>query len=228
MSTTQDHQHDHQHDHQGDAGHDLGSRSMAVSATLHCLTGCAIGEIVGLLVGTALGLATLPTVVLSVALAFVFGFTLSSLPLVRAGLGVLAALGTVVAADTVSIATMEVVDNLVMALLPGAMGAGLVNSVFWIGMTLSLAAAFVAALPVNRWLLARGKGHALTHRFHGAQVVGRRRWIPDPPTSTLVAVIAAFILGGLVVSVADELGAGEGAHAGAAPTSVVGRSHAVR
>ncbi|WP_235557732.1 DUF4396 domain-containing protein [Nocardioides sp. Leaf307] len=235
MSTTQDHQHDHHdgHDdagresHAGHAGHDLGSRSMAVSATLHCLTGCAVGEILGLMIGTAIGLSTGWTVLLAVSLAFFFGYLLSTLPLLRAGLGLGAALSVVLAADTLSIATMELVDNAVMALIPGAMDAGLVNTTFWLSMSIALLAAFAAAYPVNRRLLARGKGHALTHAFHATtvEVVGLRRFVPAPATSTLVAAIAAFMLGGFVVSLADELGGGDGgAHAGAAPTSVVGRS----
>lgn len=142
------------------------SNAMAVSATLHCLTGCAIGEIVGLMIGTALGLGSLQTVLLAVCLAFAFGYALSTLPLLQAGLGVSAALSLVLAADTLSIATMEVVDNLVMLVIPGAMDAGLVNPVFWLSMALALTAAFFAALPVNRRLLARGKGHALTHAYH--------------------------------------------------------------
>jgi len=199
------------HDHGPHGGHDhatMGTRSMAVSATLHCLTGCAIGEIAGLMIGTAIGLGTVSTIVLAVALAFVFGYTLSTLPLLKAGLGVGAALSVVLAADTLSIATMEVVDNAVMALIPGAMDAGLVNPVFWIGMMIALTVAFFAAYPVNRYLLARGKGHALTHEYHGstAEVTGARRWIPSFPTATLVAVIVSFMLGGLVVSIADELG----------------------
>ena len=140
--------------------------SMAANATLHCLTGCAIGEILGLMVGTALGLSNVATLALAVALAFLFGYSLSTLPLVRGGLGFFAALGLVFAADTLSIAVMELVDNLVMALVPGAMDAGLVNPVFWLAMILALGAAFVAAFPVNRYLIGRGKGHALTHRFH--------------------------------------------------------------
>ncbi|WP_445256504.1 DUF4396 domain-containing protein [Nocardioides aurantiacus] len=185
-----------------------GGRAMAASATLHCLTGCAIGEVTGLLVGTALGLGTGPTLVLAVALAFVFGYTLSTLPLLRAGLGLGAALSVVLAADTLSIATMEVVDNLVMAVIPGAMDAGLVNVVFWVSMPVALAVAFAAAYPVNAWLLARGRGHALTHEFHGAPapVAGWRRFVPAPGTGTLVAVIASFMVGGLVVSVAASLG----------------------
>lgn len=196
----------HHAEHHGQH-HGGGVNRMATSATLHCLTGCAIGEIVGLIVGTAAGLSNPTTIVLSIALAFLFGFSLSSLPLLRAGLSVGGALRVVVAADTVSIATMEVVDNLVMAVIPGAMNAGLVNVVFWVGMMISLAAAFVAAFPVNRYLLQRGKGHALTHQYHDAPApTGGRRLLPSFGTGGLVAVLAAFMLGGLVVSIADELG----------------------
>lgn len=201
--------------HQDHHGHEMGSSNrMAVSATLHCLTGCAIGEVLGLIIGTALGLSTIATIALAVSLAFFFGYTLSTLPLLRAGLGVGTALSVVLAADTLSIATMELVDNAVMAVVPGAMEAGLVNPVFWLAMPLALTVAFFAALPVNKWLLARGKGHALTHEFHGAEVT--RRWIPALQTPVLIAVIAAFFVGGLVVSVADELGSGDsGSHASA-------------
>jgi hypothetical protein len=147
--------------------HEMDQRnSMAANATLHCLTGCAIGEIMGLMIGTAVGLNSGTTIVLAIALAFLFGYTLSTIPLVQAGLGFFAALSVVFAADTVSIAVMEIVDNLVMAVIPGAMEAGLVNPVFWIGMIVALAAAFVAAFPVNRYLIDKGKGHALTHRYH--------------------------------------------------------------
>lgn len=139
---------------------------MAASATLHCLTGCAIGEITGLITGTALGLDNLTTVVISITLAFVFGFSLSTLPLLQAGLTFTKALSVVVAADTLSITTMEIVDNLVMLMIPGAMSAGLVNPLFWIAMPVSLAAAFVAAYPVNKYLLQRNKGHALTMKYH--------------------------------------------------------------
>ena len=141
-------------------------RAMAVSATLHCLTGCAIGEILGLMVGTALGMSDGQTIVLAVTLAFAFGYALSTLPLLKAGLGVASAFSVVLAADTLSIATMEVVDNLVMLVIPGAMEAGLVNPLFWLSMSLALTVAFFAALPVNLYLLKRGKGHALTHQFH--------------------------------------------------------------
>lgn len=179
---------------------------MAVSATLHCLTGCAIGEIVGLIIGTALGLSNLATIALAVALAFAFGYSLSTLPLLKAGLALGAALSVVLAADTLSILTMEVVDNLVMAIIPGAMNAGLVNPIFWVGMMIALTTAFFAAYPVNRVLLQRGKGHALTHQYHGGEeTTGARRFIPSFSTGALVAVIVAFMLGGLVVSVADQL-----------------------
>jgi len=140
--------------------------SMAANATLHCLTGCAIGEILGLMIGTAAGLATGVTIALAVGLAFLFGYALSTIPLIQAGLGFGAALSVVFAADTLSIATMELVDNVVMALVPGAMDAGLVNPMFWIGMMIALTVAFLAAFPVNRYLIDKGKGHALTHQFH--------------------------------------------------------------
>lgn len=199
------------HDSHGEAPHgahhDMGTNAMALSATLHCLTGCAIGEILGLMIGTALGLGNLVTIAIAVGLAFLFGYALSTLPLLRAGLGAGAALTVVLAADTLSIATMELVDNLVMAVIPGAMDAGLVNPVFWLSMMLALTAAFFAAWPVNRYLLARGKGHALTHAYMDAEPVGARRFIPALTTATLVAAIAAFMVGGLVVSIADDLGA---------------------
>lgn len=184
-----------------------GLNAMALSATLHCLTGCAIGEIAGLMIGTAIGLSAGWTIVLAVSLAFLFGYTLSTLPLVKAGLGVGAALAVVFAADTLSIATMELVDNAVMAMIPGAMEAGLVNWVFWVSMMIALTVAFLAAYPVNRHLLARGKGHALTHAHHGdhGPVVGARRYIPNLSSTTLAAVIVAFMVGGLTVSVAAEL-----------------------
>ena len=199
------HDMDHDVDHGAHAHHRTGStNAMAVSATLHCLTGCAIGEILGLMIGTALGLGTLQTIAIAVGLAFLFGYALSTLPLLRAGLGVGQALTVVLAADTLSIATMELVDNLVMAGIPGAMEAGLVNPVFWLSMMLALTVAFFAAWPVNLHLLARGKGHALTHEFHGTDPVGARRLIPALATSTLVAAIIAFMLGGLVVSIAGD------------------------
>src|SRR5690349_15454390 len=148
--------------------HGMGDTTrMAISATLHCLTGCAIGEIAGLIIGTAAGLGNAPTIAISIALAFLFGYSLSTMPLLRSGLAPRTALTVVLAADTLSILTMEIVDNAVVAVIPGAMNAGLVNVTFWVSMMLSLVVAFVAAVPVNRYLLQRGKGHALTHNYHG-------------------------------------------------------------
>lgn len=189
-------------------GHLSGLNSMALSATLHCLTGCAIGEIAGLMIGTAVGLSSGWTIVLAVGLAFLFGYTLSTFPLVKGGLGLGAALTVVLAADTLSIVTMELVDNAVMAVIPGAMEAGLVNSVFWVSMMIALTVAFLAAYPVNRYLLARGKGHALTHAHHGeaGPVAGARRFVPNLSSTTLALAITAFMFGGLVVSVASDMG----------------------
>ena len=146
--------------------HDSALRSMAISATLHCLTGCAIGEISGLVIGTAFGLSMAVTIILSISLAFVFGYSLSLLSLIRSGMALTAALPIVLAADTLSILTMEIVDNMVMAIIPGAMNAGLVNPIFWIAMAIALTTAFIAATPVNYYLLKRGKGHALIHQHH--------------------------------------------------------------
>jgi hypothetical protein len=139
---------------------------MAVQATLHCLTGCAIGEVLGMVIGTAFGLHNAATVVLSIALAFVFGYALTMRGVLRAGVPVRAALRIALAADTVSIAVMEVIDNTVMVLVPGAMNAGLGTTTFWLSLAGSLALAFVLTTPVNRWLMARGKGHAVVHAQH--------------------------------------------------------------
>lgn len=153
--------------HEGHSGTDRKSlNKMAANATLHCLTGCAIGEVSGLVIGTALGLSNLVTIILATFLAFIFGFALSTLPLKKAGLGFFAALSIVFAADTLSIATMEIVDNLVMLAIPGAMAAGLVDPLFWISMPIALTVAYFAAYPVNRYLLTKGKGHALVMKYH--------------------------------------------------------------
>jgi hypothetical protein len=137
---------------------------LAVSATVHCLTGCAIGEVLGLVIGTALGWATVPTIVLAVALAFLFGYALTIIPVLRSGLGLRAAIGVALAADTLSITVMEIVDNAIVLLVPGAMDAGLASWLFWTTLAFALAVAFVVTLPVNRWLIARGRGHAVVHR----------------------------------------------------------------
>ena len=149
---------------------DHGERSldrMALSATWHCLAGCAIGEVLGLAIGTALGWSNLPTIVLAVALAFLFGYSFTFVPLVRGGMAVSAAAGIAFAADTISITVMEIVDNAVILVIPGAMEAGLDTALFWGTLVLALAIAFVAAFPVNRWLIARGRGHAVAHAHHG-------------------------------------------------------------
>lgn len=146
--------------------HILASQRTAIDATLHCLTGCAIGEILGLIIGTAAGLSNFATIAIAVTLAFIFGYALSLIPLVSSGLTIAAALSIAFAADTLSITVMEIVDNAVMIVIPGAMESGLVNPVFWLSLTFALAVAFFAALPVNYYLIKRGKGHALAHQHH--------------------------------------------------------------
>lgn len=138
----------------------------ALSATLHCLTGCAIGEVLGLVIGTALLLSNAATIGLAVVLAFIFGYSLTMLPLLRHGLGLKVAIGIALAADTLSILVMEIVDNAVILVIPGAMDAGLGNGLFWASLVAALFIAFWAAFPVNLYLLKRGKGHALVHKHH--------------------------------------------------------------
>lgn len=137
----------------------------AFSATVHCLTGCAIGEVLGMIVGTALGWSDLATLVLAIGLAFVFGYTLTSIPLLRAGLRLKRAAPLALASDTLSITTMEIVDNAIMLLIPGAMAATLSDIGFWLALAAALLIAGAAAFPVNRWLLARGRGHAVVHAY---------------------------------------------------------------
>ena len=146
--------------------HPRASWAMAASATLHCLTGCAIGEILGMVVGTAIGLHGAGTVVLSVALAFAFGYALTMRGVLRAGVGFAAALKLALAADTASILVMEVVDNAVMVLVPGAMSAGATSPLFWASLAFALAVAFLVTVPVNKWMIARGRGHAVVHHAH--------------------------------------------------------------
>jgi hypothetical protein len=143
--------------------HDL--NRIAWSATLHCLTGCAIGEVLGMVIGTALGWGNAATIALAVVLAFAFGYAFTLVPLLKA-VGAGAALKLALAADTASIAVMEVVDNAIMLLVPGAMDAGLDSVLFWASLAFALALAALAAFPVNRWLIARGKGHAVVHAHH--------------------------------------------------------------
>jgi hypothetical protein len=138
----------------------------AWSATLHCLTGCAIGEVLGMVIGTALGWSNGATIALAVALAFLFGYLLTAIPLLRAGIERATALKLALASDTASITVMEIVDNIIMLVIPGAMDAGLDTALFWGSLAFALAVAAVAAFPVNRWLIARGKGHAVVHAHH--------------------------------------------------------------
>ena len=139
---------------------------LAWSATLHCLTGCAIGEVLGMVIGTALGWGNLETIALAVVLAFFFGYALTMRPLLRDGIALGAAVRLALAADTASITVMEIVDNLIMLGIPGAMDAPLDSLLFWGSLAFALAVAAIAAFPVNRWLIARGRGHAVVHAQH--------------------------------------------------------------
>jgi hypothetical protein len=181
---------DHVHDHDMPAsGRAL--TQLAIGATLHCLTGCAIGEIAGMVIGAALGLSNAATIAWSVALAFLFGYGLTSLPLLRAGLAFGAVAPIALASDTLSIATMEIVDNAIVVAVPGAMEAGVGQLLFWGSLAFSLAVAGAFAVPVNRWLIARGKGHAVVHEtgIHGG------------PSLRLVGIAAAlaFVFGASVL-----------------------------
>lgn len=140
--------------------------SLAFSATVHCLTGCAIGEVLGMVIGTALGWSNAATIALAVALAFFFGFLLTTIPLLRSGMALKAALGLALASDTVSITVMEIVNNAIMLAIPGAMNAGLSSPLFWGSLAVALLLGGAAAFPINRWLIARGRGHAVVHRYH--------------------------------------------------------------
>ncbi len=140
---------------------------LAFSATAHCLTGCAIGEVLGMVIGTALGWGDFATIALAVVLAFFFGYSLTMLPLLRSGMALAAVLPLAFASDTLSITVMEIVDNAIMLMVPGAMEAGLTSLLFWGSLAFALAVAFVAAFPVNRYLISRGKGHAVVHEHHG-------------------------------------------------------------
>ncbi|MEU6116476.1 DUF4396 domain-containing protein [Streptomyces sp. NPDC047117] len=159
-----------QHQH-APAGHDAHAHApagwaMAAKATLHCLTGCAVGEILGMVIGTALGWHNAPTMILAIVLAFVFGYSLTLRGVLRAGLGFRAAVKVALAADTLSIAVMELIDNGVIALVPGAMDAHLSEWLFWGTLAFSLVMAFLVTTPVNRWMIGRGKGHAVVHQYH--------------------------------------------------------------
>jgi hypothetical protein len=151
-------------DHHHDTGTSL--TRLAISATLHCLTGCAIGEVLGMVLATWWGWSDAPSIALAVVLAFFFGYSLTMIPVLRAGVALRSAIGIALAADTLSILTMEIVDNAVLLIVPGAMEAGLASVLFWGALAFSLVVAFVVTVPVNRWLIGRGKGHAVVHRYH--------------------------------------------------------------
>ena len=213
-ATTHPHDHDHdtaeresRHGHH----HEMPTEGraltlVALSATLHCLTGCAIGEVLGMIIGTALGFSDWGTIALAVALAFLFGYTLTSVPLLRAGLALGAVIPIALASDTISIAVMEVVDNGIMLLVSGAMEAGVGDILFWGALSFALAVAGVVAWPVNRWLIRRGKGHAAVHAtgIHGG---------PNPKLIGAIAA-AAFVFGSAVL-IAEAFDDDAGDHAAA-------------
>ena len=170
--------------------------AVSISATLHCLTGCAIGEVTGMAIGTAAGMSNGSMIALSIALAFLFGYALTSLPLLRAGLALATVIPIALASDTFSILTMEIVDNLIMVAIPGALHAGLGDILFWGSLSFALAIAFVFAVPVNRRLIARGKGHAAVHAtgIHGG-----------PSPKLVGAITAAAFLFGSAVLIAEAI-----------------------
>jgi hypothetical protein len=191
----------HTHDHHALPTEGGALTSLALSATLHCLTGCAIGEVAGMIIGTALGFSDWGTIALAVALAFLFGYTLTSVPLLRAGLALAVVIPIALASDTLSIAVMEIVDNAILLAVPGAMEAGVGDLLFWGSLSVALVIAGMFALPVNRWLLARGKGHAAVHRtgIHGG-----------PPTRVVAAVAVVAAVFGTIVLVAEALDGDDG------------------
>jgi hypothetical protein len=200
-TTHADHEHHHEMPTSGAA-----LTSVSISATLHCLTGCALGEIAGVAIGTALGFSNGATIALAIGLAFLFGYSLTSLPLLRAGLALSAVIPIALASDTLSIATMELVDNLILVVIPGAMDAGLGTLLFWGSLAFALVIAGALAVPVNRWLIARGKGHAVVHEtgIHGGPPVRLVAW----------AAAGAFVFGSTVL-VAEALNGDEmGTHGG--------------
>ena len=176
---------------------------LAISATLHCLTGCAIGEILGMVIGTALGFSELGTIALAVTLAFFFGYLLTSLPLLRAGLALSVVVPIALASDTASIALMEVIDNGIMVIIPGAMESGVGDILFWGALSFALAVAGTFAYPLNRWLLKRGKGHAAVHKtgIHGG--------LPPKVAGAIAVAMAIF---GTTVLIAEGFSGDDAGH----------------
>ncbi|MDQ4049630.1 MAG: DUF4396 domain-containing protein [Actinomycetota bacterium] len=190
--------HSHHHDHHAPLPTSGGAlNNVALSATLHCLTGCAIGEVTGMVIGTALGFSDLGTIALAVALAFLFGYSLTSLPLLRAGMALGAVVPIALATDTFSIAVMEIVDNAIMLAVPGAMESGVGDILFWGALSVALVIAGIAAFPVNRWLITKGRGHAVLHEtgIHGG-----------PPVRLVAFVVAAMAVFGTAVLIGEAVG----------------------
>ncbi len=221
MSTTAHHRDhaEHQPRDGGQQGHHAHHHEMptegraltgvALSATLHCLTGCAIGEVLGMVIGTALGFSEWGTVALAVTLAFLFGYGVTSLPLLRSGLALGAVIPIALASDTLSIATMEIIDNAIMLAIPGAMEAGVTSVVFWGSLSFALVIAGAVALPVNRWLIARGKGHAAVHAtgVHGG---------PSPRLVGAIAAVAFVFGSGVLIAEVVNSDDGSDGHGGMA------------
>ena len=217
-TTVTRHGHDN-HDHHEMPTEGRALTQVSISATLHCLTGCAIGEVTGMAIGTALGWSDIQTIALAVGLAFLFGYALTSLPLLRAGLALGAVVPIALASDTISIATMEIVDNGIMLAVPGAMESGLGDVLFWGALSVALAVAFVLTVPVNRWLIGRGKGHVAVHEtgVHGG-----------PSPKVVGAALAAAAAFGTVVLVAETLDNDDqhgGGHEAAASTGSPDAEH---
>jgi Domain of unknown function (DUF4396) len=202
-ATTHAHHEHHDHPEMPTSGRALSA--VALSATLHCLTGCAIGEVLGMIIGTALGFSDVGTIALAVALAFLFGYSLTSLPLLRAGLALGAVIPIAFASDTISIAIMEIVDNAIMVAIPGAMEAGVGDLLFWGALSVALVIAGAFAFPANRWLIARGKGHTAVHEtgIHGG-----------PPVKVVGAVAAVAAVFGTVVLLAEAFSGEDDGHGG--------------
>jgi hypothetical protein len=195
--------HSHHHHELPTSGSAL--NAVAFSATLHCLTGCAIGEVLGMIIGTALGFSDWGTIALAVGLAFLFGYSLTSLPLLRAGLALAAVVPIALATDTFSIAVMEIVDNGLMLAIPGAMEAGVGDMLFWGALSVALVVAGIVAFPVNRWLITRGKGHAVLHES------GHH---PNFPTRAVAIVAAAMAIFGSTVLIAEAVTSDGEGHGG--------------
>jgi hypothetical protein len=196
-----EHHEDQEHHHHAMPTSGRALDGVALSATLHCLTGCAIGEILGVALGTALGFSNLGTILLAVALAFLFGYSLTSLPLLRAGLALGAVVPIALASDTFSIATMEIVDNAIILIVPGAMEAGVGELMFWGSLSFALVVAGMFAFPVNRWLIKRGKGHVAVHNtgIHGG-----------PPVKAVGVVVVLMAIFGSAVLIAEGFNGDDG------------------